>query len=260
MSTTEFSQRHLVRDDVTTTTPPVPTSDAAAHRGCADHSRLGRGRAWALAGPLAAVLATVGSIVADLGNPVYDAATSGDAGKVVAVLAEHRVALTAYHVLVSAAAVLLLVFAAGLTRRLRLSLPATSMLPGLAGLGVAVTAVMQLMGTALDTEVIEAVGRPESFVDETAALYAHWIGTVPYLWTAVGLSGLAVAAAALRHRALPRWVGVAGLVLGALTVLAGVSPLEYMAGLPGTIWAVVTGLGLAVGDRAFRGGNASPAA
>ena len=61
--------------------------------------------------------------------------------------------------------------------------------------------------------------------------------------------------AALRHRACPVGSASLGLVLGALTVVAGVSPLEYMAGLPGQLRSTVTGIGFAVGDRAFRAGD-----
>jgi hypothetical protein len=244
VSTTETVHHTLVRDDVIAS--PDPTSP---------DSRRGHGHLWALAGPLAGFAAAAGSIVADLGNPVYDPATSGDAARIVEVLAQHGVALTVFHVVTSVAALLLLVFGAGLVRRLRATLPADSMLPTLAGAGTVVTSAVLLLGTGLDTEVVEAVGRPESFVDETAALYAHWIGTIPYLWTAVGLTGLAIGWAALRHRAVPRWIGVAAIVLGGLTAVAGVSPLEYIASLPGQLCVIVTGLGFALGDRAFRRGD-----
>lgn len=244
MSTTDFSSPSLVRDDVA---DPAPAAPAAARRG-------GRGRLWALTGPLAAVAASAGSIVADLGNPVYDPETSGDAGRILATLAQHGGALTAFHVVTSAAALLLLVYGAGVARRLRSVLPADSMLPTVAVAGTTVTSAVLLLGTGLDTEVIEGVTRPETFVHETAALYGHWIGTIPYLWTAVGLTGLAIAWASLRHGALPRWIGVVALVLGGLTAVAGISPLEYIASLPGQLLVLVTGLGFALGDRAHRRG------
>ena len=248
MSTTEFTSRTLVRDDVADSTPTTAP----------DSARAGRGRLWALAGPLAAVAASAGSVVADLGNPVYDPVTSGDAGRILATLAQHGGALTAFHVVTSAAALLLLVWGAGVARRLRATVPHRTMLPTVAVAGTPLTTAVLLLGTGLDTEVIEGVTRPETFVDETAALYGHWIGTIPYLWTAVGLTGLAIAWAAWRHRAVPRWIGLVALVLGGLTVVAGVSPLEYIASLPGQLMVLVTGLGFAVGDRAHRRGSDSP--
>jgi hypothetical protein len=245
MSTTEFPSRPLVRVDVTPSADPTPPAVR----------RRGPGRLWALTGPLAAVAASAGSIVADLGNPVYDPAQSGDAGRILAALAEHRGALTVFHVLTSAAAMLLVVYGVGVARRLRSRVPAESLLPTMAAAGTTITAAVLLLGTGLDTEVIEGVTRPNGFVHETAALYGHWIGTIPYLWTAAGLTGLAIAWASLRYRAVPRWIGMAGLVLGGLTVLAGVSPLEYMASLPGQLLVLVTGLGFALGDRAHRRGD-----
>lgn len=51
---------------------------------------------------------------------------------------------------------------------------------------------------------------------------------------------------------MPRWVGRVGLVLGGLTLLLGISPLEYMAGATGALLVLVTGIGFSVGDKAFR--------
>lgn len=244
MSTTEYTSQPLVRDDVADTrTATAPTGTRNRH-----------GRLWALTGPLAAVAASAGSIVADLGNPVYDPQTSGDAGRIMTTLAQHGGALTVFHVVTSASALLLVVYGAGVARRLRSGVPADSMLPTVAAAGTAVTAAVLLLGTGLDTEVIEGVTRPDTFVHETAALYGHWIGTIPYLWTAVGLTGLAITVAAWRHRAVPRWIGLTALVLGGLTAVAGISPLEYVASLPGQLLVLVTGLGFALGDRAHRRG------
>ena len=244
MSTTEFTTRPLVRDDVT---PPADLTPAATVRR--------PGRFWALTGPLAAVAAVAGSIIADPANPVYDKALSADAGRILATLAEHRGALTAFHVLTTAAAMLLVVFGAGVARRLRSGLPGDSLVPTIAAAGTSITSAVLLLGTGLDTEVIEGVTRPESFVPETAALYGHWIGTIPWLWTAVGLTGLAIAWASLRCRVVPRWIGVTSLVLGGLTALAGVSPMEYIASLPAQLMVLVTGLGFVLGDRAHRRGH-----
>ena len=66
-----------------------------------------------------------------------------------------------------------------------------------------------------------------------------------------GLAGLAVYAVG-RLRAVPRWIGRVGLVMGGLAVLLGVSPLEYMAGPVAALWLVVTSIGFLVGDRAQR--------
>ena len=84
-----------------------------------------------------------------------------------------------------------------------------------------------------------------------AAMYNHWIGTIPWLWTLAGLAGLALFVG-LRRGGVPRWIGLVGLVLGGLTVLLGISPLEYMAGVTGVLWLLVTAVGFTLGDKAYR--------
>jgi hypothetical protein len=79
-------------------------------------------------------------------------------------------------------------------------------------------------------------------------MYNHWIGTIPWLWVLAGLSGLALHVAGRRGVA-PRWIGRVGLVLGGLTVLLGVSPLEYMSGVTGALMVLVTAIGFTAGDR-----------
>ena len=67
----------------------------------------------------------------------------------------------------------------------------------------------------------------------------------------MGLAGLAIFVAA-RARAVPRWLGLVGLVLGGLTVVLGNSPLEYMSGVTGVLWLLVTAVGFTLGDKAYR--------
>ena len=86
-------------------------------------------------------------------------------------------------------------------------------------------------------------------------MYNHWIGTIPWLWTLAGLAGVALFAA-FRRGGVPRWIGLVGLVLGGLTLLLGVSPLQYMAGMTGPLWLLVTSLGFAFGDKAYRADRA----
>jgi hypothetical protein len=38
-------------------------------------------------------------------------------------------------------------------------------------------------------------------------------------------------------------------VLGGLTLLLGISPLQYMAGFVGPLWLLVAAIGFAAGDR-----------
>jgi len=176
----------------------------------------------------------------------YDEKTAGDAARVTEAFAQQTGPLLVLHVALMTATVLLPVFAAGLWRRLRSTLPQDSLLPAVAVLGLVLTATATLLGSGLDTELYFALnGEKSMLAPELALIGAHWIGTIPWLWVGTGLSGVAVAAASLRHRAVPLWLGWASVVLGGLTLVAGISPLQYTAGFIGPVWVLVAGIGLA---------------
>ena len=205
---------------------------------------------WAVAGVLAAAAGIAGIAASLESDGVYRPDLQGDAAGIVEVMAGHVPQLLAFHLATMLCVVLLPVVAAGLHRRLRGALPADSLLPVVAGAGLGLTAVAGLMGTALNTEFIFALGEPELVVPEALVMYGHWVGTVSWLWVGAGLSGVALAVASLRHRAAPRWIGVVSAVLGGLTLLLGISPLQYMAGFTGPVWLLVVSLGFLLGDRA----------
>ena len=60
--------------------------------------------------------------------------------------------------------------------------------------GLAGTAVVSVLGAGLDTEfAMPSAGADGVVVDDaSAAMYNHWIGTIPWLWTLAGLAGLAI--------------------------------------------------------------------
>jgi hypothetical protein len=208
------------------------------------------GRRWALAG-IGAGLCGIGTIVSSgMVNAVYDPELAGDPAGVTARLVEQVPVMYAFHTFTALGAVLLVVFAAGLHRRLQAVLPGSS-LPVVALAGLLGTAVVSIMGSGLDTEFMMGIPIEDAVQDGNAAMYNHWIGTIPWLWTLAGLSGLATYAAH-RRGGVPRWIGRTGLVLGGLTLLLGVSPLQYMAGMTGPLWLLVTAIGFAVGDKVHR--------
>jgi hypothetical protein len=207
---------------------------------------------WALAG-LGAGVAGIGSIVSStMVDAVYDEKIQGDAVAISERLGDKIAPMLAFHLSAMVAAVLMVVFAAGLFRRLRATAPADSVLPIVAFSGVLITAVVVILGSGLDTEFIFAAKDPELVVPEAATMYNHWIGTVPWCWGLLGLSGIALFGLA-RAGGVPRWIGLVGLVGGGLTLLLGISPLQYMAGFTGPIGLTVIALGFLVGDKAFRG-------
>jgi hypothetical protein len=207
---------------------------------------------WALAG-LGAGLAGLGVIVSSsMVSAVYDEKNAGDAEAISKALGDMVPQMLAFHVCAMIAAVLMIPFAAGLYRRLKATTPADSVLPLVAFSGVLITAVVLILGSGLDTEFIFAAGDPDIVVPEDAAMFNHWIGTIPWCWGLLGLSGITLFGAA-RHGGVPKWIGLVGLIGGGLTLLLGISPLQYMAGMTGPIGLIVIALGFLAGDKAFRG-------
>jgi hypothetical protein len=205
-------------------------------------------RAWAWTGVAAGVLG-IATIQTSLASSVDWERTAGDAEAMLADAATKQSTYLAFHVIAVLTMLLLPVFGAGLKRRLDQQGPAGALHGQVALGGLLLTAVALLMGSGLDTQFALGMSDTSKYVPETASFYTDWVATIPWLWVGAGLSGLAVAFASLRHGAAPRWLGVVSLVLGALTALVGVSPLQYMAGFVGPVWLLVVSLGFALGDR-----------
>lgn len=208
--------------------------------------------AWALAGVGAAVAGIAGIVGSGLSGAVYDPDLQGDADGITERLGELVGPLLLFHIATVVSALLLTVFAAGLHRHLSRRLLPDSLLPRVASQGLLLVAVLQLVGTALDTEFIFGVQDRELLVPETAVMFGHWIGTVPWVWAGAGVAALAVAVAGLRHAAVPRWLGVASAVLGGLTTLLAISPLQYMAGVTGPLWLLVVAVAFVIAERRAR--------
>ncbi|MFF1528587.1 hypothetical protein [Cellulomonas sp. NPDC058312] len=205
-------------------------------------------RGWALAG-IGAGLAGLVSVQASMAVGASWEETAGDAEAVVADMAGRTTELLVFHTATVAATALVVVFAAGLARRLGQQAPAGSLLPPVASAGLLLVAVATLLGSGLDTQFIFGFAEPDLLIPESGAFYVDWVATIPWLWVGAGLSGVAVAVAALRHAAAPRWIGWVSAVLGGLTLLLGLSPLQYMAGFTGPLWLLVVAVGFAAGDR-----------
>lgn len=207
------------------------------------------GRGWAVAGAVAG-LAGIASVAASMGTgAVYEPGIAGDAPAITERLAELTGQIMAFHVATMVSALLVVVFAAGLHRDLAGRLPTSSTLPMVASSGLLLVAAAQLLGSGLTTEFVFGVQDPEQLVPETAVLFGHWIGTVPWLWGTAGLTAVALGLAS-RAGGCPRWLGLLGYGLGGLMLLIAVSPLQYMAGMVGPVWLTVTAIGLLVSRRA----------
>lgn len=242
MTSTSITTSNPVRSDLERGDRSVPADASrprSAHRG------------WAVAGVVAALGSIAGSVASGFVGAVYDRDLVGDEAGILASLGDDVAPLVVFHVATSVAFLAMAVFALGLARRLRAVLPADSLLPGLAAFGLLGTSVVQVMGTSLDTEFIFGVADPAIQTASAAVMYNHWIGTVPWCLALTGLSALAVFGAA-RAGGVPRWLGRVGLVLGGLSILAAVLPVQYTAAATGGLWMLVTAIGFLAGDRTFR--------
>lgn len=198
------------------------------------------GRGWATAGVLAGVASLVSIVASSLTDAVYDRTVVGDAQAIVDKLADQVPQILAMHTSAMLSAVLLLVFAPGLRRFLTARVPVGSLLPEVAAGGLMLVSVAQLMGAALTTEYVFGLADPEQVLPENGVFFGHWIGTVPWLWVGAGVAALAVGIAGRRFGAVPTWLAWASLVLGALTTLLGISPLQYLTGMIGPLWLTIT--------------------
>jgi hypothetical protein len=228
---------------MTTTTDAVSSDEHLSPAG-QTALRPAQGRGWRYAGigaGLAGIAALVGSSLTDA---VYQEEIAGDPTAIADKLADQTASIMLLHVGGMVSALLLLVFAAGLRRRLAETVPAGSLLPQVAASGLLLVSVAQLMGTALSTEFVSGADDADLVVPEAAVFFGHWIGTVPWLWVGAGVAALALGVAGRTYGAAARWLTWTSLALGAVTVLFGVSPLQYMAGVTGTIWLTVAAIGL----------------
>ena len=225
------------------------TYDPGVHLDVRHTSTSGHGRRWALTGVVAGVAGIISVAASGLTGAVYEEDIAGDAVAITARLAELTTPILVFHTATMVSALLMVVFAAGLHRDLAGRLPADSLLPSVASSGLLLVAVAQLIGSGLTTEFVFGVADPDLLVPETAVFFSHWIATIPWLWVGAGLTAVAVARAALGHGAYTRWLGWTSAVLGGLTLLFGISPLQYMAGMTGPLWLTVAAVALLVSWR-----------
>ncbi len=199
-------------------------------------------RGWMIAGVGAALMSIAGLVISSGIDAVYADASKNNPERIADAILGSAGKAAIFHSATAIGALLLVVFAAGLRVFLARRTPETSILPQVASTGLILTAVVQIAGTSLDTEFTQ--GARGNVTAGAITFYGHWVNTVPWYWAGAGLAGLAVAAAALRHAALPRWMALVSLALGAATTLFAVSPLEYMAAMSGALWLLIITIGL----------------
>lgn len=208
-------------------------------------------RAWGVSGIAAAIGSFASVFLSMTLSPEYIRGGVITADAINAGLMAQRPVMIAFHVITLASALLLVVFAAGLQRRLRAALAEHSLAPVIAFAGLMLVVTAQVLGTGLDTEFLFGISDTAINLPGDIGFYSHWIATIPWLWAGGGLSALAVGVAQ-RSGAVPAWIGTTGFILGALTLLLALSPLQYMAAAPGALWLLVTSVGFVAGDVRHR--------
>lgn len=211
-------------------------------------ARIKTNRGWGVVGVLAGITAIASIQISTMASPVYDPANPPTSEWIAEQLSTKVPVLIGFHLSTTIAALLLMIFAAGLKRRLDAQAPADSLLPAVSATGLVITSAILIMGAGLNTEFIFGLATPGMMPATDVSMYSHWVATISWLWVAAGVSAVALGLAAVRGAA-PRWIGIVSLVLGGLTVLLGVSPLQYMAGFTGPVWLLVVALGFTLGDR-----------
>jgi len=214
-------------------------------------SRSRGSSSWAVAGIIAGIGSFASVFLSMMLSPDYIPGSVMTPERMDAEYVGNQPVMVAFHIATVVSALLVVVFAAGLHRRLRQGPVQDALAPMVAFAGLLLLAAAQVLGSGLDTEFLFGVGDSAINLPSDIGLYSHWVATIPWLWVGGGLAALAVGAAR-RSAAVPRWIQVTSFVLGGLTVLIGISPLQYMSALPGTIWMVVVATGFVLGDRIHR--------
>lgn len=162
-----------------------------------------------------------------------------------------------------AAVLFMVLFNVALRRRLREREPVGGTTSMVAGAGLALTAGALFVGLAAVYQLWWQGGGMYDSPDLVAAAFLV-ADTVPFAaWAGVGLTAGATGVSALRHGAAPRWLGWFSTAMAFVIAAMVVGMVPFMAFMPGSLWLVVTGLGLRRLDRVqdrLRSSGAGPGA
>ncbi|BBG02125.1 MULTISPECIES: hypothetical protein [Pseudonocardia] len=198
------------------------------------------GSGWAWCGAGAGLAGLIG-LFGTAGIYTQDAWDAGDNDRMAASVAEHATLVWAHQALCALVVTLLVVFAAGLYRHLALREPPGGLVPAVAAAGVLLTAVAVFLGAGLDTELWWSVGTGAIADPDTVGSMVVHYGALPWLWGGLGLSAAAVARAGFARRSAGRGLALTSAVAAVLLLATQVTPVQYIALLPGALWLIVAG-------------------
>ena len=201
--------------------------------------------AWAWTGAAGGVTGLAGLMVT--GN-LYDSATGAvaDNDDLAAAVAGSSSLVWGQQVVTALVAGCLLVFAAGLHRHLSRQEPVGSLVPAVAAAGVALTAAAVFLGGGMSTEFFWALTGDQPFDPDTIGAHVTIHNTIAWLWGGLGLTAGAVAFGGWRRGSVGRVLAAFSAVMALLLLASQVLPVQYVAVVPGSIWLIVVGAGLAL--------------
>lgn len=205
-------------------------------------------RAWARIGAATGILAAVTFF--GFGSLAVDENAFADNSLVHQAVLDKEIAVWLFQTSTALLAVGLVLFGAGLHRRLIRTEPRDSLVPTVAIAGVFLTAALTLAGGGISTEMFWSLVQDADKVDsDTIAAQLAIYDTLAWVWAGLGLTMGAVAWAARTNPAIPRWIGRVSIAGAALVALVQIVPLQYLAVVPGILWLVAVGVGFARTDR-----------
>jgi hypothetical protein len=148
----------------------------------------------------------------------------------------------AYQTSTVALALLLVVFGLGLRRRLAGQAPTGSILPDVAGAGMLLVSAMLLVGGGISTEMFHSVRNIDEIDPDTLGAHLALYNTMGWVWVGGALTTTAVAIAGLRHGSVSKALARFGVAMTVLVGLTQITPLQYLAVLPVTLFVLVCGV------------------
>ncbi|HEU0103382.1 MAG TPA: hypothetical protein VFR07_13780, partial [Mycobacteriales bacterium] len=180
-----------------------------------------------------------------------------DPAAVVQLAREHRARVMAFSGAGFLVWAVLIVYVARLRQYLAARVPEDSVLPMLAWSGGLLTASSQFIALFFTSLLVHRAG--EGYTATALEPIQAINEGLPYVaWTPMGLAVGAVAVAALRDHAFPRWLGwFSALITAAVVVVTAtdlLSPNWFLI----TAWLIVTSSALAIGARPARSRTGAP--
>ncbi|REE97776.1 hypothetical protein [Thermomonospora umbrina] len=212
-------------------------------------STSSEGRGWAWCGVLGGLIALVVIFFLSVALSSVDEALWKDNARYVEAIADKKTTVWIFQTGTSLAALLVIVFAAGLRRKLARLEPRDGLVPGLVFAGLLLVAALLLVGGGISTELYHALRQYEKADPDTIGANLGIYNTLAWVWAGAGLSAGAVAVAGFRRRTVGRGTAVFSAVMAALIALVQLVPLQYMALLPGALWIMVMGAVSATSKR-----------